>query len=75
MAKSDEEPNRAAMPQCRERQSVGLSLSLRGTDTLPDSFILGYKSANAVVIQAMVNALLRGIKPYPISAQFSAIHR
>ena len=43
MAKSDEEPNRAAMPQCRERQSYGLSLSLRGTDTLPDSFILGYK--------------------------------
>ena len=41
MAKSDEEPNRAAMPQCRERQSYGLSLNLRGTDTLPDSFILG----------------------------------
>ena len=30
MVKSDEEPNRAAMPQCRERQSNGLSLSLRG---------------------------------------------
>lgn len=45
MTKSDEAPNRAAMPQCRERQSYGLSLSLRGTDTLPDSFILGYKSA------------------------------
>lgn len=45
MVKSDEEPNRVAMPQCRERQSYGLSLSLRGTDTLPNSFILGYKSA------------------------------
>ena len=45
MTKSDEAPNRAAMPQCLERQSYGLSLNLRGTDTLPDFFILGYKSA------------------------------
>lgn len=35
MVKSDKEPNRVAMPQCRERQSYGLSLSLRGQTLYP----------------------------------------